>query len=307
MSLNTAIKYLCSLVNLKYNVTFIDTSESDDVLYHINDAALEYFKSKLYMKEAQKYIASRDISEEMLGKFSIGYCDKTGLKSILEKQFNEEDIQKSGLLSFDGGNQLSHRLVFPIFDYKNRCIGFGGRTTNNNNVKYLNTKQTHVFQKGDTLYGINHCIKKKPIIVVEGYMDAVSLYQEGLENVVASMGTALTVAQAKLLREYTNEVFLSQDSDGPGTLTKIKSSRTLESAGLKVRIATTAPYKDPDEFIKNSGVDAYKERLGEALIRREFVLKNAENYPDIIKISDISDALIEKFRTSSSERTPNGK
>ena len=152
-----------------------------------------------------------------------------------------------------------NRVMFPIMDVNNRIIGFGGRVMGDAKPKYLNSPETKVFDKSRNLYGLNvaRTSRKKYLIVCEGYMDVISMHQAGFTNAVASLGTALTSQHASLLKRYTDQVILSYDSDEAGVKAALRAIPLMREAGLTARVLDLKPYKDPDEFIKNRGTEAF--------------------------------------------------
>ena len=162
------------------------------------------------------------------------------------------------------------RIMFPIFDERSRIIGFGGRTVNGSNAKYINSMETPVFDKSRNMYGINvakdaiEYSKKDYIIACEGYMDVIAFHQQGYWNAVASLGTALTREHVKLMKKYVNTVYLAYDSDLPGTCAAAKAIDLVESEGMTAKLINLKPWKDPDEFAKNEGREALRKRIENA-------------------------------------------
>ena len=159
-----------------------------------------------------------------------------------------------------------NRVIFPIMDVNNRVIGFGGRVMGDGKPKYLNSPETKIFDKSRNLYGLNiaRTTRKKYLILCEGYMDVISMHQAGFTNAVASLGTALTSGHTSLLKRYTQEVLLLYDSDEAGIRAALRGIPILREAGVNSRVVDLKPYKDPDEFIKNMGAEAFEERLNQA-------------------------------------------
>lgn len=156
--------------------------------------------------------------------------------------------------------------MFPIMDANNRVVGFGGRVMGDGMPKYLNSPETKIFDKSRNLYGLNFArTSRRPnFILCEGYLDVISMHQAGFNNAVASLGTAFTSPHASLIKRYTDEVILAYDSDGAGVRAALRAIPILKEAGLKIKVLHLHPYKDPDEFIKNMGTDAFEKRLEEA-------------------------------------------
>ena len=180
-----------------------------------------------------------------------------------------------------------NRVIFPIMDVNNRVIGFGGRVMGDGKPKYLNSPETRVFDKSRNLYGLNvaRTARKKNLLVCEGYMDVISMHQAGFKNSVASLGTALTTQHASLLKRYTDEVILTYDSDGAGVKAALRAIPMLKAAGISTRVLHMDPYKDPDEFIKTLGAEAFQERIDQAensflfeisILERDFDMRDPE-------------------------------
>ena len=175
-----------------------------------------------------------------------------------------------------------NRVIFPIMDVNNRVIGFGGRVMGDGKPKYLNSPETKIFDKSRNLYGLNaaRTTRKNYLILCEGYMDVISMHQAGFTNAVASLGTALTSGHASLLKRYTKEVLLLYDSDEAGIRAALRGIPILREAGVNSRVVNLKPCKDPDEFIKNMGAEAFEERLSQAMDSFMFRVSVAESeYP----------------------------
>ncbi len=245
-------------------------------LLEINKAAAKYFYFQLRGDKGQigyRYLASRQLKEETIKRFGLGFAHVTSndlVQYLRSKGYADELMQEAGLASFDERMGLHdkfwNRVMFPIQDLNHRVIGFGGRVMGDGNPKYLNSPETMVFDKSRNLYGLNmaRTARKNHIILCEGYMDVIALHQAGFTQAAASLGTAFTAGQANLLRRYTEEVILAYDSDGAGINAALRAIGILKETGLTARVLNMEPYKDPDEFIKNRGPDAFEERIGSA-------------------------------------------
>ena len=245
-------------------------------LLEINKVAAMYFYMLLRSPQgvhALRYFEERQLSKETMQHFGLGYSNKFSddLYQYLKKQGYEDDLLKdSGLVSIDerrgGHDKFWNRAMFPIMDANNRVIGFGGRVMGDGKPKYLNSPETKIFDKSRNLYGLNiaRTTRKKYLILCEGYMDVISMHQAGFTNAVASLGTALTSGHASLLKRYTQEVLLLYDSDEAGIRAALRGIPILREAGVNSRVVDLKPYKDPDEFIKNMGAEAFEERLNQA-------------------------------------------
>ena len=244
-------------------------------LLEIHKVAAKYYFYQLKSergKHAYDYLKSRQISDEMIMKFGLGYSNKTSndLYLYLKSVGYEDDIlRQSGRVTLDerGANdKFWNRVMYPIMDINNKVIGFGGRVMGEGMPKYLNSPETSIFDKSRNLYGMNLArISRKPnLIICEGYMDVIALHQAGFNNAVASLGTAFTGLQANLMKRYTKEVLVCYDSDGAGTQAALRAIPILKEAGLSTKIINMKPYKDPDEFIKALGPEEFQKRIDEA-------------------------------------------
>ena len=186
--------------------------------------------------------------------------------------YSEDQIVVSGLATKSEKGKVydrfRNRIIFPVFDLRGRVIGFGARVMDDSKPKYLNSPETPIFHKGTNLYGLNFALKnskEKDLIIVEGYMDCISLSQSGIKNVVASLGTALTKEQAKLLKRYSQEVFISYDADNAGQMATQRGLDILRSEGINVKVILIPRGKDPDDFIRAEGKDKFLELKANAL------------------------------------------
>lgn len=255
-------------------------------MYNINVEAARYFYDNLRKdKKAELYFFNRGITESTMKKFGLGFSfDKwDGLLLYLKKKgYSELDLFNIGLIikSPKGSyyDRFRNRIMFPVFDYKGSVIGFGGRVLDDSKPKYLNSPETPLFHKGLNLYGLNFVIKNnksRTIIIVEGYMDCISLHQYGFSNVVASLGTALTINQAKLLKRHVDKVIISFDADFAGQTATLKGLDILRNEGFDLRVLIVPKGKDPDEYIKNSGKQAFQKLVDDALPIIDYRIKRA--------------------------------
>ena len=245
-------------------------------LLEINKEAAKYFYYQLRSpagKEGYDYFKERGLSEETMKQFGLGYAPVSsgGLCGYLRsKGYSEELILEAELGRFDERyglrDQFWNRVMFPIQDMNHRVIGFGGRVMGDAKPKYLNSKENMIFDKGRNLYGL--CFARTArtgnIILCEGYMDVIAMHQAGFSQAVASLGTAFTSGQASLLKRYAKTVLLAYDSDGAGVNAALRAIRILKEVDLPGKIISMEPYKDPDEFIKNLGKEAFQERIDQA-------------------------------------------
>lgn len=244
-------------------------------LLDINKVAAKYYYMLLRDergRRAYEYFHKRELSDETMQHFGLGATDRysDSLYQYLRKQGYEDAILKeTGLVTIDergGHDKFWNRAMFPIMDVRGKVIGFGGRVMGDGEPKYLNSPETKIFDKSRNLYGLNFArLSKRPqILLCEGYMDVIALHQAGFDNAVASLGTAFTVGHANLLKRYTNEVYLTFDSDGAGVKAALRAIPILKEAGLTAKVINMRPYKDPDEFIKALGAEEYQTRIDHA-------------------------------------------
>eukprot|EP00831_Metopus_contortus_P025097 TRINITY_DN21722_c0_g1_i4.p1 TRINITY_DN21722_c0_g1~~TRINITY_DN21722_c0_g1_i4.p1 ORF type:complete len:470 (-),score=70.89 TRINITY_DN21722_c0_g1_i4:51-1460(-) len=268
-----AIKYLADKANIPLDVGSKENSivsVKKQLIYKINVEAARYFFMNLQkINHMKDYFFNRGIKEETIKRFGLGYSlDNWNnlLKFLKSKGYKDDIILQSGLVikSEKKGNlydRFRNRVMFPVFNVKGDVIGFGGRVLDDSKPKYLNSPETVVFKKGINLYGLNFAVKNNLkedyIIIVEGYMDLIALHQAGITNVVASLGTALTINQARLLKRYVNKVIISYDADIAGQTATLRGLEILRNAGFDVKVLTVPEGKDPDEFVRNNGKEAF--------------------------------------------------
>lgn len=219
-----------------------------------------------------RYLKKRELTEETILRFGLGFSGKGSgelYRYLKQKGYQDAALKESGLFTFDEKgvkDKFWNRVMFPIMDVNNRVIGFGGRVLGDAKPKYLNSPETKLFDKSRNLYGLNYArsARKKYMILCEGYMDVIALHQAGFTNAVAALGTSFTSGHASLLKRYTNEVLCTFDSDAAGVKAALRAIPILKGAGLSVRVIHMDPYKDPDEFIKALGTEAFAERIEKA-------------------------------------------
>ena len=276
-----ALKHLADragveLPKIEYSREVREKAQERAELLEINKQAAQYFYYQLRTEkgaQGYQYLTGRGLSEETMRKFGLGYSDKFGgglYQFLKSKGYGDDRLRESGLFNVDERHGMYdkfwNRVIFPIMDVNNRVIGFGGRVMGDGKPKYLNSPETKIFDKSRNLYGLNvaRTTRRKYLILCEGYMDVISMHQAGFTNAVASLGTALTSGHASLLKRYTQEVLLLYDSDEAGVRAALRAIPILREAGVNSRVVNLRPYKDPDEFIKNLGAEAFEERLEQA-------------------------------------------
>ena len=280
-SFQEAIKHLAeragvALPEIEYTQEMKQKETRRAKLLEINKEAAKYYYYQLRQEVGKiglNYLKGRALSDDTLKNFGLGYSTQYNndlVKYLRGKGFKDELIKASGLVNVDEKygmtDKFFNRVIFPIQDINHRVIGFGGRVMGDAKPKYLNSPETEIFDKGRNLYGLNFArtSRKNNIILCEGYMDVIAMHQAGFTQAVASLGTAFTSGQASLLKRYTEEVLLIYDSDEAGTKAAMRAIPILKEAGIRAKVVNLKPYKDPDEFIKNMGPEAFQERLDNA-------------------------------------------
>ena len=268
-------------------------------VYKVNEFAAEFYHKRLYeptSKDAQEYVKKRKLSNETLKSFKIGYSGKFNelYQELVKQGFQEQEILESGLVNKneDGKfiDRYRKRLMFPICDARGKVIAFGGRVLDDSKPKYINSPENVVYIKGRHLFGLNVAKKhddiKKRLLIVEGYMDVISLHQRGITNVVAALGTALTESQGYLLRNNTERIILSFDSDQAGQIAIDRSIKILQNMGCDIRILQMEGAKDPDEYVLKYGSARFNNLLDKAISVIEFKVKNLKQKLNIENTND---------------------
>ena len=269
-------------------------------VYDVNQFTAEYYHKNLYRPESkagQEYIKKRKLDNNTLKSFMIGFSGQFDelYKALRKEGFEDEEILASGLVnkSREGMyiDRYRNRVMFPIQDVRNRVIAFGGRVLDDSKPKYINSPENIVYSKGRNLFGLNVAKKNNPgmmkrLLIVEGYMDAISLFQRGITNVVASLGTALTDAQGRLLRKSTEQVILGYDADGAGQAAIVRGMDILQSMGCDIRVLQISGAKDPDEFVVKYGPDRFRKCMDDAISVVEYKVKNLKKELNLDNVSD---------------------
>ena len=266
-------------------------------VYKVNEFTAEFYHQNLYKpvaKIAQEYVKKRRMNNETLEAYKIGYSGKFDelYKALKAQGFGEKEILESGLVNKnDNGTYIDryrNRLMFPICDARGKVIAFGGRVLDDSKPKYINSPENVVYSKGRHLFGLNVAKKDsaKKILIVEGYMDVISLHQRGITNVVGALGTALTEQQGWLLRRTTEQVILGFDADGAGQTAIARSMEILQKMGCDMRVLQIEGAKDPDEFIVKFGEGRFKLAIDDAISLVEFKVKNLKKYFNLENTGD---------------------
>jgi len=330
-----AVKYLADrsgvkLPELEYSEEARKKESKRNLLLEINREAAKYFYYQLRNKNGEvgyKYLTGRGLTDETLNKWGLGFSCMTAndlVKYLESKGYKDDLIKEAGLASFDEKfgmqDKFWNRVMYPIQDINHRVIGFGGRVMSDAKPKYLNSPETLIFDKSKNLFGLNFArtSRKNHFILCEGYMDVITMHQAGFTEAVASLGTAFTSGQATLLHRYTDQVILSYDSDGAGVKAALRAIEILRAAGMTGKVLNLKPYKDPDEFIKAMGPEAFEQRIKEAensfffeirQLEEGFNLKDPDertrfikeiglklmNFPDQVERENYMAAIAEKY------------
>lgn len=314
-----AIEVLADKANIKLptieNSADSKKEELKAKVYKVNNFTAEYYHKKLYeptSKIAQDYVKKRQLNNETLQSFKIGFSGKFDelYRALKKEGFNDEEILESGLVNKNENgkyiDRYRNRLMIPILDERNRVIAFGGRVLDDSKPKYINSPENIVYNKGSHLFGLNVAKKgeTKRLLIVEGYMDAISLHQRGITNVVASLGTALTTRQGWLLRKNCEQVILGFDSDGAGQTAVLRAMEVMQNMGCDMRVLQMSGAKDPDEYVVKYGAVRFQKLLDEAISLIEFKIKilqkdlNLESASDKIKFLNEIAKLISKIENT---------
>lgn len=290
LSFIDAVRILAERVHI--DLDFLESgnnkkNNANEKLLKLNVDAARFFFSNLKQNErANEYFLRRGITQNTIRKFGLGYAfdDWHGaMNYLLRKGYTEKELLTNGLIiKNDKGNRYDrfrNRIMFPVFDYRGKVIGFGGRVMDDSKPKYLNSPETPLFKKGINLYGLNFALKNqssRTFIIVEGYMDCIALHQCGITNAVASLGTALTQSQAKLLKRYADNIIISYDADTAGQKATLRGLKILKDNGLEVKVLKVPRGKDPDEFVRKNGREAFEELIRNAMPLVDYRIKSVE-------------------------------
>ena len=297
-----ALKFLAdragvALPKMEYQKEAREQADLKARLLEVNKLAANYFYHQLKSPAGQagyRYLHDkRELKDPTILRFGLGFANKTSAalyRFLKEKGYEDSFLKETGLVTIEergGRDKFWNRVMFPIMDIHNRVIGFGGRVMGDGEPKYLNSPETKIFDKSRNLYGLNYArtSREKYMLVCEGYLDVISLHQAGFTNAVASLGTAFTSQHASVLKRYTDQVILTYDSDGAGVKAALRAIPILREAGISSKVLNMKPYKDPDEFIKNLGPEAFSERIRQAensfmfeirILRQDYSMEDPE-------------------------------
>lgn len=298
MTFPEACQYLAEKVKMPIpemsdNTGYEKRKKLREKIFEMNKVAAQYFHKNLYAPEgnhALEYLHNRGIDDRVIKIFGMGYA-KDGwnhlMKLLLKQGYTKQDMQEAGLIKIADSksyDMFRNRAIIPIINTFGNVIGFGGRVMDDGMPKYLNSPETAAFNKSRNLYNLNMVRKQKNIshlILVEGYMDVIALFSYGIPECVATLGTALTQDQARILKRYTNHVYISYDGDAAGKKATLRALDILEKEGIETRVVNIPGGKDPDEYLKEYGKKGYVELMKASLPMMDYKFKNAAEKYDL--------------------------
>lgn len=295
-----AIKFLADKLGIEIEdkPARLNNKEDKNKIYEINKIAARYFHDNLLKNSfALEYLRKRNINTKTVRQFGLGFSPNSWdnlYRYLIQKNYTDEEIEKAGLIGRKSGNngyydKFRNRIIFPIIDTKSKVIGFGGRVLNDSHPKYLNSQDTIVFNKGNHLYGLNLLNKysnRKRILLVEGYMDVISLYSKGINYSVASLGTALTDRQCKLIKRYGEEVYICYDSDLAGINATLRAIDLLLKVDIQPRIIPLPKDMDPDDYINKNGLIEFEKQFNNSLNYMDFKINIIREKYDLEKLEE---------------------
>lgn len=302
LSFDEAVRLLASRAGIEIpeeNREDTEGRQARETLENINRVAARFYFDQLRQSAAARdYFLRRGITQETMTRFGLGFAPDSWdslYRHLQKNKFSEADIKSSGLMSgMDRDkcyDRFRNRIIFPVFDPRGRITGFGARVLDDSKPKYLNSPETLLFHKGTNLYGLNFFLKKMTkeddtLLIVEGYMDCIALHQAGIHQAVAALGTALTPQQARLMKRYVKRVITSFDADTAGQTATLRGLEILVQEGFEVRILLIPDGKDPDEYIRQHGSDAFRQLMTGALSLTEFQIGKAREGLDLDREED---------------------
>lgn len=297
-----ALRHLAKLAKIDIDLSLTSSPKERELikkkeeLISVHSDCYDYFREELFNKkniQAVRYALKRRISKNTIERFGIGFCpEKNDLYESLLKKYSKEILDISGIFTEKNGKnycRFEGRLIFPIFDTMNRIIAFGARAISDSVLpKYINSSDTMIFSKSKTLYGLNIAknTKQNHFLIVEGYMDVLMLHQEGIDNAIGVLGTALTADHSYIIKRYKNEVVLCLDSDEAGKKAVLRGADVLYQNGIVVRVMELESAKDPDEFVRRFGKDAFLLRENKSLYVIDYKIKELQKGFDLTKSAD---------------------
>ena len=282
ISFTEAVKKVALIGGIEVKIDEMKTLKKESNLYDIYNLTNKIYQLNLNTTmgiSAKEYLKKRGIDDTIIKEFGIGLSLTKGniYEALIKKGFDNKDIIKSGLANENGYDLYRNRIMFPLWDLNGKVVGFSGRIYNGENApKYINSKETEIFKKGELLYNYhrarNECRRKNEVIIMEGFMDVISAYTHGITNVVAAMGTAITSSNAHLISRMAKNIILCFDGDDAGIMAANACTNELLKLNVfpNIVVLDKTKGKDPDEYIKNNGIEAFKEKLSHPLSVMEF-------------------------------------
>ena len=303
-----ALSKLSSKLGINIENTTIKVNNKFDKFYEIYDLTSKLYQNNLLSEKgssARNYLKSRNISLEEIKKFNIGLSfSNNQVVKQLEKKYNLLDLEDVGLIS-NNHDIFQNRIMFPLMNLENKTVAFSGRIydTNSKDSKYINTKETNIFKKGEILYNYYACKEdvriKKYLILVEGFMDVIRLSTIGIKNVVATMGTSLTANQIKLLKRLSNNIYLCFDGDDPGKLANINNGEELIKHDINIKVISLDNNDDPDSYVLKNGKEKFETLIEEAKSYQEYYMeyqKDNISTTDIKEVTEYINKVLEKLK-----------
>lgn len=289
-------------INLDININSKQNKSKNNSLYEMYDISLKFYQNNLNTQngiKAKEYLKERNIDDDIIKEFQIGLALKNHdllTKLLIKKNFKEEDIKKSGLVTssdYGLGDIYYNRIMFPLHDLAGRPVGFSGRIFDSKDTsKYVNTRETEIFKKGEILYNYyrakEECRKLDTVIVMEGFMDVIRAYTVGIKNVIATMGTAVTKNQADLIKHMAKNVILCFDGDKAGAKATYACSNELLKINVTPKIVRLENNLDPDDYIKKYGLEKFKEKLENPMNIMDFKLSYLKDGKNLDATNDIA-------------------
>lgn len=318
LSFPEAVEFLADKYNVRLEVYKDENKEAHEKrnrLYEINrEAGLHFLKNYQASQKAQLYLKNRMLSDKTIRSYGIGYSKDswTDLYDHLTKMgYKEEELLELNLISKSkNGNYIDRfrdRVMFPIINRNNRIIGFGARAFGDAKPKYLNSRETPIFHKGSNVFNINIISRestRERIILVEGYMDVISLYNSGINYSVASLGTSLTIDQANIIKRMAKDIYICYDSDNAGINATSRAIDIFLQASVKPKIIELEGGLDPDDFIKKNGLEAFEKKIKSAISYIEFKIKKLKENFNLEDSEGLSNFTIESAKILSSIKNP---
>ena len=318
LSFPEAVEFLADKYNVRLEVYKDENKEAREKrnrFYEINrEAGLHFLKNYQASQKAQLYLKNRMLNGKTIRSYGIGYSKDswTDLYDHLTKMgYKEEELLELNLISKSkNGNYIDRfrdRVMFPIINRNNRIIGFGARAFGDAKPKYLNSRETPIFHKGNNVFNINIISRestRERIILVEGYMDVISLYNSGINYSVASLGTSLTIDQANIIRKMAKDIYICYDSDNAGINATSRAIDIFLQASVKPKIIELEGGLDPDDFIKKYGLEAFEKKIKSAISYIEFKIKKLKENFNLEDSEGLSNFTIESAKILSSIKNP---